>query len=112
MASTMPEPYQIHVNESEQTLQITWDNRNSPKDNNILGCLVFFWVVWAPVTLLATCLLLSGEQPIFLTIWCVFGWLGTLGIPYSFLGRWWSEWIEVSPLTIAHGCWGMLAPKP
>lgn len=108
----MPEAFSIQIVGGDERLRLEWDNRRAPKDNFTCGCLVLFWTVWVPSTLLATCLLIAGVEPIFFAIWSVFGWLGTLAIPYTLVARWWSEWIEVSPGAIVHGRQGLGAPKP
>src|SRR6266849_6698220 len=74
------------VREDGRTLRIGWDNRRVRKDNAV------FWI--------------------FVVIWSIFGWLGTLLIPYSVIGRTWSEWIEISPEAISCGSIGFLTPKP
>jgi hypothetical protein len=113
----MAHAYQIQVSEEDKTLRLALDNRRLPKDNFTFGFLVLFWVIWAPLTVFCTTVLYfavwsgNAETAIFFTVWCTFGWLGTLLIPYTLLGRWRSEWIKVSPASISHGFSGPWAPK-
>ncbi|MCI0463295.1 MAG: hypothetical protein L0Z62_40630 [Gemmataceae bacterium] len=107
----MGEPYQLQATEGNRTLRLAWDNRSAPKDNVTLGCLILFWLVWVPATVFGTAILLN-EADICLAVWCLAAWFGVCIIPYTWLGRRWSEWIEVSPTTITHGCQRLLAPKP
>src|SRR6266436_6867949 len=91
-------PFLVH--EDGRTLRIGWDNRRVRKDNAVFWIFLVFWFVWAPLTVLVSCAsLLPGIDTwlrIFFVIWSIFGWLGTLLIPYSVIGRTWSEWIEIS----------------
>lgn len=102
----------IQRSEQNGTLRLTWDNRTAPKDRCVFWSLVPFWVVWAPLTLAATAALIAGVAPCFFAIWCVFGWLGTLGIPYTLLMRRWCEWVELSAENLTLGATGLLAPRP
>ena len=102
----------VQTTEEGERLRLSWDNRTVPKDNFTCGCLVLFWLIWAPATVFVTWLLFYGDNPVFFAIWLIFGLLGTLLIPYSLLGRLWSEWIEVSPTAITHGFEGRWSPKP
>jgi hypothetical protein len=96
------------------TLRLEWDNSRVRKDI-FTGCLsVFFWSVWAPATVVATYGIFAEPSELrwFFAFWCIFGWAGTLAIPYSLLGRTWSEWVEISEHTLSHGHAGFLAPRP
>src|SRR5262245_50566612 len=108
----MSQTYPIQRTEDSSTLRLAWDNRRSPKDNVTFWALLVIWLVWAPLTVLMTCLGFLGVNPIFCAVWCVFGWLGTILIPHTLLVRWWAEWIELSKESFTHGCVGMLAPRP
>lgn len=111
----MSEAYTIQVREENTKLRIDWDNSKAPKDNFTCGCLMLFWIIWAPVTLVVTfsaIIELNETGGVFLTVWCIFGWLGTILIPWRLLGRYWSEWIEITPETFTHGHEGFRAPKP
>jgi hypothetical protein len=99
--------------EDGPTLRLEWDNRHVRKDGCSCCFLTGFWIIWAPLTVFMTGVLLADEgSRWFLAIWLLFGWTGTLLIPYSFLGRTWKEWIEISEEGFCHGCEGFLAPKP
>jgi hypothetical protein len=112
----MDESSPILVREQNGILRMAWDNRRVRKNNFVLWVFVIFWAIWAPVTLVMTCaIFLPGADEsfrVFAAIWCIFGWLGTLGIPLSIVRRTWSEWIEISPEAISYGCIGFLARKP
>ena len=116
----MPEGYTIQIKEENTRLRLDWDNREAPKDFFTFGCLVLCWIVWMPLTLVGTyctIVIFCEEQrrfdgaEVFMSIWCVFGWVGTLLIPWQFLVCFWSEWIELTPETFTHGHEGFLAPK-
>jgi hypothetical protein len=98
--------------ETDSTLCIEWDNRTVRKDGCLFSFFIFFWLIWAPATVLVTWLVFveEGGTRLFLAIWLIGGWFGTLAIPYTLLGRSWREWIEVSEDTICHGREGFLAP--
>jgi hypothetical protein len=99
-----------HV-ETSSRLRLEWDNRKTPKDQFVFWFLLLFWIVWAPLTIFCTIMIFKSGHPWFFSIWCIFGWVGTLGIPYSFLSRSWREWIELSPMGFSFGQTGFLAPK-
>ena len=62
-----------------------------------------FWVVWTPLTLFITYLLLSGEGPtLFFLIWLIFGYVGVIGIPLTWMLRWTIERIELDDKTYRH----------
>jgi hypothetical protein len=119
MTRSMDEPSPFLIRENGDTLRIAWDNRRVHKANAVFWIFIVFWIIWAPGTLLATVLFICAifrpgigiVLPFFLGWWCIFGWLGTLGIPYCLIGRTWSEWIEISPEAISYGCIGFLARK-
>jgi hypothetical protein len=82
----MESPAPFQETQEGSTLRIEWDNRQVPKDRFAGWFLVVFWLVWAPITLIATGTLLFGgpelSLAIFLAVWLVFGWLA----PNGFLG--------------------------
>ncbi len=100
------------IEESPDRLRISWDNRKVKKDRMTFWFLLLFWIIWAPVTCLATAAIFISDSPVFLIFWCIVGWIGTIGIPLFFLQRLSSEWIEISPESISWGAVGPLAPKP
>lgn len=114
MSSAMERPSAFQETETGSTLRLEWDNRRVRKDGCARCFFAVFWLVWAPVTVLVTSFLLAGVGPPrwFSAIFLIFGWTGTLGIPYSFLGTSWMEWLEISEEEICHGYEGFLAPKP
>jgi hypothetical protein len=103
------------ISEDGGTLRIAWDNRRVRKDHLLLWFIIFFWIIWAPLTLLATSWIFLLEDPLYRIIamlWSVFGWVGTIGIPFVIIGRTWSEWIEISSESASIGTIGFLARKP
>jgi hypothetical protein len=116
----VPDANPINVTEENGVLRLAWNNRDVPKDN--CGCvfLVFFWLIWAPVTVYVTVFFISQMMtwsledgigsPLFFICWLIFGWLGTLLIPSTLLLRRTSEWIEISPTGIATGIYGLRGP--
>lgn len=66
--------------------QLTIDPKMYPKYKSYLTFMVLFWVIWAPVTGLATYLAIT-KQEIFFYVWLIFGYLGTFLIPWSLLCR-------------------------
>lgn len=101
----------LRINEVDETLRIEWSNRDVPKDGCVFVFFVLFWIVWCPLTLAVTWLAFERREAFFF-IWLVFGWVGTLGVPYTLLRRYWSEVIEVSSRAVTHRCVGLLAPRP
>ncbi len=102
----------IQKTESLSEIRLDWDNRHVRKDNFLFWFFLLFWMAWAPATVFATFMIFSSGEPVFISIWCVFGWLGTLGIPYAMVQRYWSEWIVVSNESVGHGVGGLFATKP
>ena len=107
----------FEISHGPDSIRIAWDNRKVPKDNATAGCLVLFWILWAPLTLFVTSFLVYGliaglakiSDVLFLGCWLTFGWLGTLAIPASFLSRRASEWVEITPGEITIGLHGWRA---
>lgn len=102
----------IHFDEQPTRLRISWNNRELRKDRFTFCFLLLCWIVWAPITCVATVKIFTSDSPIFFTIWCVFGWLGTVMIPLTLLQRFWSEWIEIGAESLSWGASGILARKP
>jgi hypothetical protein len=93
---------------------MAWDNRTVPKDNGTLLPVLIFWMIWTVGTFAATWLLIEGSNlPFFIVlVWCVLGWVITTGIPLTFLGRFRSDWIEISSVGLVHGSEGLFAWPP
>lgn len=108
----MPAQSPIERFEGATELRLEWDNRKARHDRFQLWFFMLFWIVWAPITVFATWMIFRSDSPVFNAIWCVFGWLGTLLIPYRLIQRSWYEWIAFSSDEIVHGAKGWLAPKP
>lgn len=66
--------------------QISIDPKVYPKYKFYLISMVLFWVIWAPATGVVTYLALTTQE-IFFYIWLIFGYLGTVLIPWSILSR-------------------------
>jgi hypothetical protein len=60
------------------------DPRDYRTDRLYVGCLVAFWLIWAPATAIATYMAYTERHPFFF-IWLIFGYLGTIGIPAAIL---------------------------
>jgi hypothetical protein len=101
----------IKFEEDSTRLRISWDNRNVRKDQATFWFLVLFWTIWAPVTCIATVMIFTSDAPVFLTFWCMLGWLGTIVIPRTLLQRRYCEWMEVTPDSISWGASGLFARK-
>lgn len=74
----------IEFHEDTESLRIEWDNRRLRKDRFTFWFLILFWAIWCPATLFVTAVLLAPESEpdskpvIFLLVWLLFGWLGTI----------------------------------
>jgi hypothetical protein len=101
----------VSFQEGPNRLRISWDNRTVLKDRFAFWFLLLFWIVWAPATVIATAMIFISDSPLFFTLWCVFGWTGTIAIPITFMRQYWQEWIEVDAESISWGAHGPLAPK-
>lgn len=55
-------------------------------DRFYAGCMVVFWVIWVPITAAVTYLAYTKSHPFFF-VWLVFGYLGTVLIPFVILKR-------------------------
>ena len=89
-------------------LIIEWDNREISRSCFLTIFMLGFWFVWTPVTLFLTYLLFTGEGPaIFLSIWLIFGYLGVIGIPVTWMLRWTVERIELDDKKYRHYHVGM-----
>ena len=94
---------QIQKRENKTELYLEWDNKILRHDKVLFWFLVIFWIVWVPLTVIGTTMIFISNSPVFSSIWCIFGWLGTLLIPYAVLQRSWVEWISISPERIICG---------
>jgi hypothetical protein len=71
------------------------DPRDFRTDHFYTGCLVVFWLIWAPATAIVTWLAFTDHSPFFF-IWLIFGYLGTVGIPLALLNKNRKQTLEVS----------------
>jgi hypothetical protein len=106
------EHHAIQFDEDAQRLRISW--RTSELTGN--GCLAWFlgifWIIWMPATLVMTWMAFHDEDPLFIIIWCVFGWFGTIVIPLNF----WEKshgngWVELDAEGITLGTRGFIRRK-
>jgi len=102
---------QIDKQSSAGHLRLEWDNRQMPKDRFAFCFMIFFWMLWAPLTCWATTMIFTSDGPVFFCIWCLFGWTGTILIPLTLVRRRWREWIELDAEAITWGAQGLWAPK-
>lgn len=103
----------IHVEESTNSLCLSWDYRELPK-KRFLGCFfILFWIVWTPITLFVTAGALNarGFDLVFFLIWLVLGWGGVVTIPYTLLMRRWRESIFIDDTAITLTYSGLLARR-
>ncbi len=103
------QPTGLKFEESADGLRIEWDNRRVRQDRFTFWFMVLFWLIWCPATLFMTGVLLvadfdDGVAPVvFLVVWLLGGWGGTIGIPLALLDRRSVEWIEIGPEGIGIG---------
>jgi hypothetical protein len=71
------------------------DPRNYRTDSLYVGCLVVFWLIWAPATAIVTYMAYTERHP-FLFVWLIFGYLGTIGIPVAIFFKNRKQVIEAS----------------
>ncbi len=102
----------IEMTETGGTLRLAWDNRRARTNRVLFWFLVLFWVIWAPATVFLTFYKFPSDAPVLFSIWSVFAWLGTLGIPLFVLRRYSSEWLDLSASEIRYGSTGFLSRKP
>jgi hypothetical protein len=103
----------IHCEESENSLRLSWDNRELPKKRFLGSFLILFWMVWTSMTLFVTALAFQarGMDLAMLLIWLLFGWVGVLAIPYTLLMRSWGESIIIDDTSIMLSYSGLLARR-
>jgi hypothetical protein len=114
----MDESSPILVEEQNGTLRIAWDNRRVRNDRAEARSDRTFWIVCALLTLLFTGLIFVPDADVAMFfrmpfIMCAFfGWLLTIGIPFSWITKTWSEWIDISKDSFCIGKNGFLVLKP
>jgi len=101
----------VSFDESGDRLRISWDNRKVKKPCFTFWFLSLFLVLWIPLTLIATKNIFTSGEPLFFSVWCVFGWLGSIIGPWTLLQRRCKEWIEIVPEKITWGASGPFARK-
>jgi hypothetical protein len=62
------------------------DPRNYRTNRLYTGCLMLFWIIWAPLTAFMTVAAFSALSP-FLLVWLLFGYVGTCVVPYAICTR-------------------------
>ena len=62
------------------------DNKKIKKDRFLVIFLSLFGLIWIPVTLLVTLIVLFGEYNLFLICWGLFAWFGSVGIVRTLYG--------------------------
>jgi hypothetical protein len=118
-------PPEFRVTETDGTLRVEWDNRaiELKKDGPGVWFSVVWWIVWASATVWITGLLIrtivnfGGREAdyfglFFYPCWLVFGWVGTLLVPYQLASRGWRESVEITNHALTHTRTGRFAPKP
>ena len=51
-----------------------------------VGCLIAFWLIWAPMTAVVTACAISRTDAM-LFVWLIFGYPGTFGVPMAIWSR-------------------------
>lgn len=104
----------IQVEESENSLCLSWDYRKLAKKRFLACFLVCFWLAWTLITLFVSGLAWQarGVQLVFFLIWLTFGWLGVITIPYTLLMRRWRESLTIDQTSLTFAYSGLLAKRP
>ncbi len=104
----------IHVEETDASLRLSWNNRTANK-KRFLGLVLFaFWVVWTPITLIVTNGAFEKARGFHVIPWfagLLLAWVCELGVPYALLARQWSESIALDKAAITLTFSGPLARK-
>ena|SRR5579862_5177709 len=110
----------IQADAQDGTLRLSWDHRTAATDVPLFCILLVFWLIWAPATLFVMCLFFRAfffdfefGKGAFFAVWLLFGWLGTIGIPWIVLQRFFfAETIEISKEEFVYRYKGFLESKP
>lgn len=82
------------------------DPRDYRTDRVGIGCLIAFWLIWAPATAITTYLAYTKHDT-FLSVWLVFGYLGTIGIPIALFFKNQKQVLEIAgDSLVVHGAMG------
>jgi hypothetical protein len=67
------------------------------------GCLLLFWLIWAPLTAFMTVAAFTAPSP-FVLVWLLFGYVGTCVVPYAIFTRHRKHILEVAGESlVVHG---------
>jgi hypothetical protein len=80
--------------------QYVIDPRDYRADRFYFGFLVVFWTIWAPATAVATYMAFIEHEPFFY-FWLIFGYLGTILIPYKVFTRYRKQVLKVTGESLA-----------
>ena len=97
---------QITFDEDAQRLLISWNNRTCRAEGLTKVFLVLFWLICAAATFYTTRNLFT-EFNLLLALASVFGWAGTLLVPFVLARLWRREWIWIDAHEMS---WGNGAP--
>ena len=79
----------IHVEETDASLRLSWNNRTANK-KRFLGLVLFaFWVVWTPITLIVTNGAFEKARGFHVIPWfagLLLAWVCELGVPLRTIG--------------------------
>lgn len=93
----------LTIRRNDRLFSAEWNNREIAKSSFIAIFLGVFWLIWTPVTFYVTTLAISGTGPWpFLLLWLVFGYLGVIAIPVTWMLRYTSERIEIDDEEYRH----------
>ena len=92
----------IHVDETDTSLRLSWNNRTTAKQPFLGFFMVVWWIAWTPLTLFLTYLTFAerGLHLVMFLIGLILAWIFELGIPYALLSRRWRESIFLDKTAI------------
>jgi hypothetical protein len=99
------------IENAQDVLRVEWLGRDARSNRWAKAFFVAFWAIWAPVTVVATAIFVASPENLVLGAWCVFGWLGTLGIPAALLASRGHEALIVNATSIQWISPGLFGPK-
>ena len=74
------------MNPNQESAKYVIDPRKYRTYRFYAGCMLIFWLIWTPLTLVVTYLACTQGNP-FLFVWMIFGYVGVVGIPLVILSR-------------------------
>lgn len=68
--------------EKKHNNRITIKPKDYQRDYFVIVVTIIFWIIWTPITMIATYLLFI-EPSIFLILWLSVGYFGVIGVPFA-----------------------------